>query len=278
MTKLIPKYLMAKLICLLVLTFAICLPASASERRAISLTFLKSAPNQREQLKQFITLNWFAMDKIAVANGLMDSYSVTDTGSDDGSWNVLVTTVYKNEAGYDGIKDAFDKISQQHTTVLVEGKSLRELGSIVDDKTTFETISPLPNLAAEKAKLARNKANVLGFYDLMFNQARPAQAMQQYGASEYRQHNPDLADGRAAFVAYFEAMAKKYPGKSVSFKRVVAEDNFVVVHSEHVFPGWSGGSWAAIDIFRLEPDGKIAEHWDVLQKVPSHSANSNGMF
>jgi predicted SnoaL-like aldol condensation-catalyzing enzyme len=276
--RLIPQALFVKLSCLVLLAFAIALPAGASEKRAVSLTFLKAAPKQREQLKQFIILNWFAMDKIAVAQGLLDSYSISDTGSDDGAWNVLVTTTYKNAAGYDGIKEAFDVISRQHITVPVEGKVLRDLGEIVDSKDTFETIGLRPNQIAEKAQLDRNKQNVLGFYELMFNQSKPAQAMQQFGAAEYRQHNPEVADGRSAFITYFENLAKKYPGKSVTFKRVVAEGDFVVVHSEHVFPGWRGGSWAAIDIFRLEPNGKIAEHWDVLQKVPNRSANSNGMF
>jgi predicted SnoaL-like aldol condensation-catalyzing enzyme len=126
--------------------------------------------------------------------------------------------------------------------------------------------------------LERNKANVLAFYDLMFNQSKPAEAMRRYGGATYTQHNAEVADGRDAFIAYFEQMAKNYPGKSVAFKRVFAEGNFVILHSEHKFPGWRGGNWAAMDIFRLDDQGKLVEHWDALQKVPSKSANRNGMF
>jgi predicted SnoaL-like aldol condensation-catalyzing enzyme len=270
--------LLAKGLLLILLAFNLGCPAWADQKRAVELTFIKSTPNQRELLKQFIIANWFAMDQVAVANGLMTSYSLTDTGTDDGTWNVLVTVVYKNEAGYEGIKDAFEVIRRQHATVLVQGKALRDLGSIVDSKRTFETVAIATPALPKDDRLERNKANVLAFYDLMFNQSKPEQAMQKYGAEQYRQHNPEVPDGREAFVRFFEKMAKEYPGKSMSVKRVFAEGNFVIVHSEHVFPGWRGGSWAAIDIFRLDANGKIAEHWDVLQKVPDHSANSNGMF
>jgi predicted SnoaL-like aldol condensation-catalyzing enzyme len=126
--------------------------------------------------------------------------------------------------------------------------------------------------------LERNKNNVLAFYDLMFNQSKPADAMRLYGGATYTQHNPEVPDGRDAFVAFFEKMAKDSPGKSVHFKRVFAEGDYVTLHSEHRFPGMFGGSWAAIDIFRLDRDGKLVEHWDVLQKVPSRAANGNGMF
>jgi predicted SnoaL-like aldol condensation-catalyzing enzyme len=132
--------------------------------------------------------------------------------------------------------------------------------------------------AATSAQLERNKTTVLAFYDLMFNQSKPAEAMRLHGGSTYTQHNPEVPDGRDAFIAFFEKMAKDYPGKSVDFKRVLAEGDYVVLHSEHKFPGLLGGSWAAMDVFRLDAAGKIVEHWDVLQKVPTKAVHKNGMF
>jgi predicted SnoaL-like aldol condensation-catalyzing enzyme len=141
------------------------------------------------------------------------------------------------------------------------------------------TVPPVTlRIPGTDAALERNKNNVLAFYDLMFNQTRPADAMRLYGGATYTQHNPEVPDGREAFVAFFEKMAQDYPGKSVRFVRVFAEGDYVTLHSEHRFPGFRGGSWAAMDIFRLDRDGKIVEHWDVLQKVPGKSANGNGMF
>ena len=141
---------------------------------------------------------------------------------------------------------------------------------------------PLPphvvTVPSSDPALTRNKATVIAFYDLMFNQSQPAEAVRLYVGGAYTQHNPDVPDGKAAFIAYFEKMARDYPGKAVCFKRVFAEGAYVTLHSEHWFPGWQGGSWAAIDIFRLDAGGRIVEHWDVLQKVTGKSANSNGMF
>ena len=126
------------------------------------------------------------------------------------------------------------------------------------------------------SKLEDNKRNVISFYEMMFNDCEPAKAIETFAGDVYIQHNPHVGDGKQAFIDYFERMAAEYPGKRVEVKRAFAEGDHVILHCHQIWP--DNLEYAGIDIFRLDDAGKIVEHWDVLQELPDHSANENGLF
>ncbi|MEO8568029.1 MAG: nuclear transport factor 2 family protein [Ginsengibacter sp.] len=121
-----------------------------------------------------------------------------------------------------------------------------------------------------------NKENAVAFYDLMFNKCEPEKAIEMYVGDIYIQHNPHVGNGKQPFIDYFKRMADEYPGKQVQFKKVIAENSFVVLHCYQHWP--SDKDYAGIDIFRFDDDGKIVEHWDVLQEIPDKSLHENSMF
>jgi predicted SnoaL-like aldol condensation-catalyzing enzyme len=121
-----------------------------------------------------------------------------------------------------------------------------------------------------------NKATVLAFYDLAFNQRRPEEAVERYVGDRYMQHNPMAGDGPGPFIEFVKGFTAQFPELSVDLKRVIAEGDLVVTHGLIKTSRDDRGT-AAADIFRLE-GGKVVEHWDVLQPVPETSANDNTMF
>ena len=123
----------------------------------------------------------------------------------------------------------------------------------------------------------QNKARVWEFYDLAFNQQEPEQAAQRYLGSTYRQHNPMAGDGAEPFIGFVRWLTGEHPSLRVERKRSIAEGDLVVLHA-HMIPSPGARGTAVMDIFRLDGDGKIVEHWDVLQEVPETAQNSNTMF
>jgi predicted SnoaL-like aldol condensation-catalyzing enzyme len=125
--------------------------------------------------------------------------------------------------------------------------------------------------------IQRNKSTVREFYDLAFNRGQPEEAAKRYLGPSYRQHNPLAGDGPEPFIGFVRWITGENPDLRVEFKRLIAEGDLVVVHS-HLIPAPAARGTAVMDIFRLDGNGKIVEHWDVLQEVPEKAQNANTMF
>jgi predicted SnoaL-like aldol condensation-catalyzing enzyme len=124
-------------------------------------------------------------------------------------------------------------------------------------------------------QIERNRAAAIGFFEAALNR-KDAKAALAFLGAKYRQHNPVIEDGAAGLAKMVNWLAEAFPQAHSEILRVVAEGNFVVLHvHRRRTPGGLGD--AIVDIFRLE-DGKLVEHWDVIQLVPESSVNSGTMF
>jgi predicted SnoaL-like aldol condensation-catalyzing enzyme len=126
------------------------------------------------------------------------------------------------------------------------------------------------------SKLDRNKRNVLAFYEAGINNKDFAAAAELIG-DRYIQHNPAIADGSDGFKGRVDYIKETFPQLRAEVKNIFADDDYVIAHVHGVrVPGQRGT--AIVDIFRLDEDGKLIEHWDVMQDIPEKAENANGMF
>lgn len=133
----------------------------------------------------------------------------------------------------------------------------------------------LSAFAVNQRQLENNKQIVTDFYNQIINNKNFNNAEKYLGA-KYIQHNPTAADGAEGLKGYIQWLQSKFPLAHSEIKKVITENEYVVLHV-HVILEPDTRGLAIVDIFRLE-DGKIVEHWDVIQDIPENAANANGMF
>jgi predicted SnoaL-like aldol condensation-catalyzing enzyme len=133
----------------------------------------------------------------------------------------------------------------------------------------------MPVTARRAEETERNRTIVMRFADILYREKDVRRAFNDFVVSDYVQHNPGIADGRAAAVASLEPLFST-PGATFVVKRIVVDGDLAIIH---LFgrgdPATAGG--AVADIYRLK-DGKIVEHWDVIQPMPKSSKNPHPMF
>jgi predicted SnoaL-like aldol condensation-catalyzing enzyme len=129
--------------------------------------------------------------------------------------------------------------------------------------------------AETPAEIEANKQAVLGFYQAALND-KNFESAAKFLAPNYKQHNPTLSDGPEGIKKLTEILRARAPNMHVDIKHIFAVDDFVIVHSHSLSDPAKPGR-AIADFYRMK-GGLIAEHWDVIQDIPEHSANDNGMF
>ena len=126
-----------------------------------------------------------------------------------------------------------------------------------------------------KHDLESNKKNAIEFYRTAY-MGDPAEAVRKYVGDAYIQHNPMVRDGKQGFIEYFVKMSEEYPDKDIEFVRAVAEGDLVALHTHQIWPG--NEEYVTMDFFRFDANGKIVEHWDAIQQVPSETKSGNPMY
>ncbi|MBB2682674.1 MULTISPECIES: nuclear transport factor 2 family protein [Rhizobium] len=150
------------------------------------------------------------------------------------------------------------------------GKSLCALAILAGIAMPSGAFAASRDLKVEEA----NRKLVVEFYDRFFNSHDVEAA--SVVADEYRQHNPEVPDGKKPLVSFFTGFFKDNPQSKAKIVRSSADGDLVWLHV-HATNGADDRGQAIVDIFRVK-DGKIVEHWDVIQAVPKEAANKNTMF
>jgi|GEM_PF-142102 len=120
-----------------------------------------------------------------------------------------------------------------------------------------------------------NKKIVREFYNASLNEKNWEKTVTFIG-NRYIQHNPNAASGPEGFKAHIDNLKKNFPQNHGEIKRMFATDDLVAIHV-HVKRKPEDRGYAVVDMFRLE-NGKVVEHWDVVQTIPEKALNDNTMF
>ena len=129
--------------------------------------------------------------------------------------------------------------------------------------------------AASKDTAQANKQLVETFWNEVFNKHNVTVIEHSVG-NTYIQHNPTFPDGKEAFKTAVAGFLQEFPESSAEIKHIVAEKDYVFIHN-HIKLNSQDRGQAAVDIFRVQ-NGKIVEHWDVIQDIPEKSESGNAMF
>ena len=116
---------------------------------------------------------------------------------------------------------------------------------------------------------------MLAFYEQIIGR-KDFDAALRYMGPTYKQHAPYAADGHAGLRAWLAGFKAAFPNHHYEVKRVLAEGDYVMLHL-HGMGGPNPHGESVVDIFRVE-NGKVVEHWDIIQPIPDTADNANSMF
>lgn len=147
---------------------------------------------------------------------------------------------------------------------------------LVKQTASGRTQTDGPTAVEDLAKTAANKALAVSFIEDVLMGKNPGKITDYISAQQYHQHNPDVKDGLSGIVDAMQKLtAQNNMFQYKKIHKVLGEGNFVLSISEGA---WGGKPRVFYDLFRVQ-NGKLVEHWDVIQEIPTQGlANNNSMF
>ncbi len=193
---------------------------------------------------------------------------------EDGNY-VFMHNIWRNAAPFGADEMAsFDIIRVDENGKVAEHWDA--MTPLVTETVSGRTQTDGPTEVTDLDKTEANKALAVALIEDVLMGRDPAKITDYISAESYAQHNPMIGDGLSGIVAAVEALtAQNNMFQYTEIHAVLGEGNFVLTVSEGQ---WNGTTNAFYDLFRME-NGKIVEHWDVIQPVPTEGlANTNSMF
>ena len=155
-------------------------------------------------------------------------------------------------------------------------RNMKKMMTLILGLSLVTAMSAGPVFAADKVPAFKNnKQMVEYFWNEVFNKHNTS-VIDSLTAPGYIQHSPGFRDGRQAFEDGINGFLKEFPESKAEIKHIGADGDLVFIHN-HITLNASDRGQAAVDIFRVK-DGKIVEHWDVIQDIPEKAENNNTMF
>jgi predicted SnoaL-like aldol condensation-catalyzing enzyme len=122
----------------------------------------------------------------------------------------------------------------------------------------------------------QNKKIAIAFYEKLINDFDADGAFALYGGTTYKQHTPVIEDGQQGVAKFITWLRANHPNSRMEIKRSFSDGEIVILHCHWKRSPEDLGD-AVVDFFRVE-NGKVVEHWYVIQPIPATAANNNTMF
>ena len=251
----------------------------SQKQKAVAV--LESLENGNKEAISYINPTKYIQHNLAVGDGL-EGFGQVLAHAPEGGFKAKVVRSFEDgeyaftHTQYDffGPKVGFDVFRYENGLIVEHWDNLLEIAPAnPSGHTQLDGAIAITDLD----KTAENKKIVSDFLDVVLIQGQMDKLAGFFDGDNYIQHNPTVGDGLSGFGAAMKAMAEH--GITMEYHKahkVLGEGNFVLAMSEGKF---GGKATSFYDLFRIE-NGKIAEHWDVIETIMPEAdwKNQNGKF